>query len=776
MSNKFSQTHFEIIRVTVPSVTGACTIGSSAGFGTPLTCDQVTNDETIYSFASEYSPLIPENNVFKCIKSISETPTKLESGKGLSSRGTMSLLLKDFDGDPNKDSPAVLADSSIIKQGTYLGKWNERNILANRNITVEYHTEEDYPTPVQTRTYLTESMQDNGNGTWSLRCKDVMSAINFDEYQFPSNDAGFLRLDIDDTTTTIPVDTNPYAIDDVILTGEEFMRVTGVSNIGTGSATVTVQTRGTPIVFTEELTRTSRDSHSAGDAVFNCTVSNNQRIDDFIELLLLDADIDPVLIANSKPGWTTEVDEWQSGTRINTLWYKQEDGNEVLASVMTDYLMDIWFDPTDNLIKISAISQWKTSNSVVEEGKQITYDTFKYVVDDNLRATRAYAVYDKSYLSRSDDIESFARLQVFNDSILEDSDYYGKPKAYRFPNSRLLDDGTAALLVKRYVNRFGLAPKKYSWMCEERFLDFKTGDVVDLRTPELQSITGLQNTNTRAQILSIKPKYAKVGREYAISAITYSPEFTDSDIIYRNFPEMQNVNLYDEAGRPNEAVDLTFVFDGVKIGSSDRTVPSMVAGNFVAGSTLTIIFIGGTDLQSKGGDGGSGGSSELDQESGTWLIIAQPTAGTDAGSCFDDNGIDCTIYLSGPTGNVTYPTADGYIRAGGGGGGATSAANEVAGDGGGGGAGVTIGFGGNAGTAFSPTSGETTGKSGKPSDEQGNGGLSNGSGGKGGNWGQDGNPSQTPAGIKGKGLAGLLTTLIGATASRFINGGGNPSL
>lgn len=772
----FNQLHFEIVRITAPSVTGVCTVGDSLGFGTPLTCDQPSNSTKTYSFTNEFAPMIPEQ-AYKQIKSISETPTKLESGKGLSSRGTFNIILKDFKGDPNMESPALIDDPTIEKNGTYLAKLNARNIFANRDVVIELHTEESYPVPVQTRRYKVEYLQDKGNGTWSLKGKDVLSAINFDEYQFPSNEAGFLRTDIDETTTTIPVDTSTYTAPSVVLVGDEFMTVTGVSNIGSGSATLTVKARGSVVgtpQYTQTLSRTDVDSHSGGDSVFICTVSDNQRIDDFIELVLLDAEIDPALIANSKPQWTSEVDEWHPSTRINTIWYKQEDGNKVLSSVLTDFMMDIWYDPTQDLIKISAISKWKTSNSKVAEDRQITYNTFKYSADDTLRSTRAYAVFNKKYLARSDDIENFANVSFFKDSILESSDYYGEQKAFRFPNSRLLDSGSADLLTKRYVNRFGLTPINFNWSCEERFLDFNIGDVVDVLANDLQSASGNIATDVRAQILSITPKYNGVGRTYTVQAKTYSPEFESTDIIYRNFETMNNINLFNEAGRPNTAVDLTFVFDGVKIGSTDANTPAMRAGNFVAGSTLTIIYINGTDHQAKGGDGGSGGGSEYDQETGTWWNTP-PTAGKNGGNCYDDDGIATTIYLSGSTGNATYPTSDGYLRAPAGGGGGSVANNEIAGDGGGGGAGIQVGIGGPAGIA-DRTGSVNEGKTGNNGTETGTGGLSNGLGGKGGNWGENGTSSAAAGGNKGKGLAGTVTTIEGATAARFINGGGEPSL
>ena len=40
-----NQHHFEVLEIDLPVITGACTIGSAQGTGTPLTCDQAWTSE-----------------------------------------------------------------------------------------------------------------------------------------------------------------------------------------------------------------------------------------------------------------------------------------------------------------------------------------------------------------------------------------------------------------------------------------------------------------------------------------------------------------------------------------------------------------------------------------------------------------------------------------------------------------------------------------------------------------------------------------------------------
>ena len=54
-----NQQHFEVLEIDLPVITGACTIGSSPGYGTPRTCDQAWSGEyKTYKFTNQNAPLI----------------------------------------------------------------------------------------------------------------------------------------------------------------------------------------------------------------------------------------------------------------------------------------------------------------------------------------------------------------------------------------------------------------------------------------------------------------------------------------------------------------------------------------------------------------------------------------------------------------------------------------------------------------------------------------------------------------------------------------------
>ena len=312
-------------------------------------------------------------------------------------------------------------------------------------------------------------------------------------------------------------------------------------------------------------------------------------------------------------------------------------------------------------------------------------------------------------------------------------------------------------MVNRTVNRY-IDPQKYTSKTQERKLNYKTGDVVNLDTSLDINFDGSNSQTVRAQVISVKTNYTAFGRDYTSKFYSYEPIFVnDSEIIISG--NVTDINLYIQyAGAPSQAVDLTFIFDGAIGGSSSSGIPAINAGNFAVGSKLTIILVNGADLQAKGGDGGNGGNDP------TGGLPLNPTNGVGGGTVYNANGVDTDIYFSGATPSAIYPNADGYIRAPSGGSGGFNAlpislGAWTGGDGGNAGDGRSIGFGGLAGLPIA-------------FNFKGSDGAVDGS--KTG-WGNDGANNDATGGLKGRGVAdgGGVVTFFGDTPARYINGGGD---
>lgn len=768
---------YEMVRLTLPVVSGTCTLGDGEGWYTPKTCQESQTGYVSFGFATpDYNPtatMAGVDTIYPQIVKIAETPPKLKPNKGLGSRGTLKITLADFPGDPGptRTSP----------EGKFLEKMKARWVMEGHDIVlylahgnVNYPTEADY----QRRTYRTDSLTYNNDGTWTLECTDNLYFLDKEETVWPLQTNSQLRQSITEDTITIPVDADTdYTGVEVIRIGSELMSVVSVQDNQTGSATLTVGTRGTAIMIgSTRISVTEREEHDAGDEIFICRVIEDLDLADLLSLILTDSGLSSGSIPLAE--WKDELAVWHPTTKVNTIFTTPDPTEEVVSRILQDYLMDMWMDVTTNSVRLSAISVWRQSDTVVEEGKGIQYGTFQYSELPDERYSRASVMYDKKNLTESDDIENYRKLSLNVDARAEQ--VYGVPRLAQLENSFLLDKPAADLLVQRYVARYKNTPQEYTWSCPERFLDFSVGDVVDLETESLVGFDGLP-ANQRGQITSIQPKYTKNGRSYSVKAFTYEqPYSTGGGNEFTLSGRLLNINLFTAAGAPPEPVDVTFILNNVTVGSTSNTVAAIRAGGFPEGSTIKIIVRG--LMSSRGGNGGLGGHFE--EEGGIDYFCTPPTGGQNGGIIYDAEGTDTEIYLAGTVDGIQ---ADGYMKAPGGGarGGVANCHTTGRhppnfGGGGGGGAGIEGGKGG--GTRFGSgnppdtVKGEdgqedgTAGAGGKPWPD--NSGANDGY--AGGSWGEDG--VGPDAGSAGKGLVknGAVVNIYtgGQQAARFINGNG----
>ena len=757
-----SQQHFEVLEIDLPVITGACSIGGASGYGTPLTCDEAwTGEYKTYKFTNQNAPLI-QGSPFRCIKSIGETATAIMPGKGLAGRGSLNITFDDFTGqDPNPDAPAVT--NTVKKQGTFFGKLAARQIFDNKLVRLKLYRVEsdgsiDLVNGAETRHYVAQSFNAGSNGTWKLNCKDVMSLANLDEKEWPITTNSFLRQDTTDTQQILQVDNETvYTIGMVIRIGDEFTRVTGVDTSDPSDHKIQVTTRGLSIVGTqsgEVLTLTEKDEHSAGDEIFICDESDDETIDSLITRILIDSDFDPALIPSTE--WAAEVNEWHATTRINTLHIESRSVNDVLKSILNGFLMDLWFSTTENKAKLSAISVWKQSSTTITEGKEVNAYAISKKPKESIRASRALVLYNKANLADDDSTTSYKKGAQFADNTIIVPELYGEHKDKRFENNVMLNKDSADLLVQRYVSRFKFTPYLRTFTADERYINYKTGDVVNINSEVDQGFDGANSNNIRAQILKINPSYTKEGRQYKVDAMTYEAAFEDNSEIVLD-GALGEANLYVLAGAPSQAVTITFVMTAYSFGQT-----SIRAGSFALGSKIILVLVNGFEGKANGGNGGNGAA-------GVAYSVFPPTSvpsdGQNGGTVYDAQGVDTDIYFSGPTPSAAYPTADGYIFAPNGGDGGFNyfqvGPNAWLG-----------GSGGDGGNGRLPGTGGAVGPVGDISSAGSNGSIND----TGIGWGQDGVDNDASKGLAGSGIidsGAANVVLFGATAARYVNGNGD---
>lgn len=554
--------------------------------------------------------------------------------------------------------------------------------------------------------------------------------------------------------------------------GDEFMTVLSVTNNQAANATLNVKGRNIqvgPPEFNDVLTFSRAFDHTAGDEVFVCEEFDRANIADVLRAILINADVPTARVPLSD--WYDEIALWQSGNTISGLFYESEASNDALMRILEPYLLDMWFDPIDNEIKLRAISQWQESSQTLTEGMEIDYESIRLRQKEEMRFSRAFISYRKPFLSDPEEPSSYKNNSVAIRTDVEEPELFDIPKIKQFRNSYFINTAVADLLTQRFVQRFGFTPVMYDWVTQERFLTFKTGDVVNIISNEAQGIDGRADTNLRAQVVKVQPVNTAIGREYKVSALTYqSAEGTGGGDVIRTITSGTELNLFVQVGGPPQAVTATFILDGGNFSSTTPGIPTIRAGNFASGSKVIIILRNGANLQSAGGAGGNGDGSN----------------GGAGGIVYDAEGIDTDIYLSGT--DSEGGTASGNLwAAGGGGGGGGNASNSgsiSSGGGGGGGNGRLPGAGGQiiepSSTPASP-GGNGSSTVALPG-QGGSGGVNAGNGGAGGSWGANGSNGTNgnianggTGGLAGKGIVkgGATVVLFGNTPTNFINGSGD---
>mgnify|MGYP000291879121 CR=1 FL=1 len=777
---------FEIVIIETDIVGPTCTVNGQEGWYTPLTCDETTvtgQKQHVFctpNFPSGIFDLLNVDEVFPQLSNISETPARIRPGRGLAGRGTLRFSLKDFPGDPGPTRESA--------QGDYIAKLRRRNILENKSVTIMLGHVIDGAIAMddlQSRHYVIDEFQYDGDGEWTITCKDELYLLDDDESIWPPETNGSLRSDITNSVTTIPVDAGTdYSTAEVVRVGDELMAVVSVAGNMTSSAALTVATRGSNItnVAGDVLSITQADSHESGDEVFICRVIDDTRLDTLLTDILTEVGVPAARIPSTD--WTSEIDLWHPATRVNTIYTETDNVNRVVAKILSDFLMDIWFDPVSRSVRLSAISVWRQTDITVNEGVEIEAASLNYNTRPEGQFTRTSILYDKRNLTEADEVTNFRKLSR-NVNATAEADYGVRPK--RLDPSILLDQTAADLLTQRHTTRFSVPPVTYRWVTREQFLNFTTGDVTNINSPELIGFDGLPQVQ-RAQITRVRPVYnRRQGRLYNIEAEAYEPPIADPDapleffITGRNY----NLNLHVLAGAPPMPVNVTFILNTDAIVGSMSTSfdqPAVRAGNFAPGSEITIIQLSGSKWSSKAGFGGSGGVSSADSEFTARIL---PRGGDDGGLVYDAEGVNTIIWLSGTVG---ARTANGEMRApgGGGAGGIYSTTGTSTGGGGGGGTGIDPGVGGaSSGDDGFPNDLPFRGADG---DEDGNGGAGGTArqgtgtgaqdGGDGGDWGLAGGSTTGDGQTFTGGSAGHALRKGGATitihgSANFTQGGGD---
>ena len=687
--------HYYVVELDLLEVVGACTNNGNAGFSTTLTC----NDQSGYSTSVETHKftdtglILAESDIHKCVTKVSETTPKLKAGNGVASRAKCTVNFRNFIGDPNLTSPALVANASIENNGTFFGKLKQRNILTNRPLRIKYYkVDGGVTTLIRTNHYICVGLKQSKSDMWTMSCQDILYKADNKKSQFPRIVKAKLTNDITSGQTNIAVtgdiaDWTPFANYTAVV-GDDLLMIANAT--GSSTAVVLTVVRSNTITLGSRTIENNPVKHDSGDEVFRGRKFVNADLYDVIEAVFEDAD----MLTTEYDGTTiaAELDSWlpSIASSVDAIFYESDDSESVLNDLCKTFMLDIYTDTSIGKVTLKATSPWNSTTAVLTEGVEITFNSVDIDEPSDLFYSRAFLQYDKRNLLANNDDVNFKRSSIAFNSDLEGANFYGEEKIKKMGKSIILSNKlnnieVADLTTVRYAQRFSNRPQTIDFEIEEDDVDFKIGDVLEVRALQNQDSSGNIKTGVRAQAVQITPSY-NIGRKYKVKTITYNPYIGGVEggdyIVNSDFDN----NLFTIAGGPVSSDTFNFIFGNANYGQS--TLQQAIAiGSFPTGSIVNIVFLNGSVSVGKGGDGGYGklnGNSPTDGQNGGNNIACT-------------SGVEVNVYLNGTTpdlGNGTY-SADGYVfAAGGGGGGAFVAPGDEIGGGGGGGAGYQTSSGG----------------------------------------------------------------------------------
>ena len=786
-----------LVELNVPTVTN-----DTGGYQTPLTAvtgnDFPTYGEKVLKFTDSMGG-DSLTGYYKCISNISINLPKFNPFAGVAGRATLSISFVDFVGDPDPDSPAVQAESGILKRGTYFSKLASRQILNNKVIVVkEYNATTD--TELRTFSFKVNDFNTNSGGTWVLTAKDELSSLSEDTAKFPKPFSGTVLNTPNETGTLIQVqgDYLEWSGDYAIQIGNELCtidNVTGdsaISNITVDSRTAFVLSTGTSI-RSYKKTIENINTTSAANRV---AVYESKTLSYIITSILDEYDI------NYDPSLVTEIDTWAGTSTYGCVFVGEDAAIDVLNKICELFLIYIYSDPQDNgVVKAQAASSWKQSEVVLTEGKEITYNKGSVKFSNELRYSRVQLKFDQF---DPFDESTYLKDETRYNGEYESDEFYGEEKLKELPKTPILSNSSsdaerARINAVRFLNRWALKPKEYE--IEIRWKDAQTlqvGDVITILKDEIVQPDGVIADQNRAQIMSMTVSTGGVNR---VSCVSYEPYEADTENHIKINKDL-DVNLYIEAGAPPTGLqDSEYTFFVESFGSSKFGIRNVIGqlnqqASVISGSgwkcpvTLNLVLLDGMTITAKGGNGALG----LKGESGT---VNQETVGAGNGGtavAVTGDGVRIIIWFTGvnTVQGVEYD-CDGYVLAPGGGGGSgdgvigyspTQQGTTVyEGGNGGGGVGYPVGLSTPGATPASiaiPTKVAPIGTEGIGELIAPITGILDYSGADGGNWGEDGDDAAngTVGGLAGGAFnlgTGQIVINTNITGGRIINGNGDPA-
>lgn len=552
-----------------------------------------------FSESTDYLPGdIPS---FPNIKSIQYTPQKIDPGRSMGERASVSITFTDHpDNDTFFDKYWAERPYDAWSSGTFWGKWRARNpFIKGRPLRYIAGLVGQSIEEMETRHFIVETTSGPGaTETFQIVAKDCLKIADGDRAQAPKKSQGILFQDIDETQLTLTLD--PAGIGDLeyptsghLAIGEEIVSFTRPP--GSDVCTIVRAQLGT-----------EPEEHDDGDLCQVVLDITGELASTIIGDLLRDyAAADPDWIPQAE--WDTEVGTYNNrvyGSHIATPTAVADLINELIEQVG----LVMWSDLMTNQIKMRTLRPVTSGEQLVDDDG-VLEKTLKVNEQEDKRVSQVWTSF--AQINPLEDLERQANYQSGVVTIDSQSEIdYQQPAIYKVW-SRWMDRfnrSGASRLNAQILSRYRDPPREFMFSADRFQNVLSEGRGFRIRSRYLQDPTGAP-VIVPAIVTSLEPMFDqyKVTAEEMLFAQRDDLEDIRLIVIDQNAYHLNLREVHDSIYTPPESgVEVLFVIEaGVTVGGTTATLPSIVVGDWPPGATLSLQIRG--DVRGAGGNGGSRG-------------------------------------------------------------------------------------------------------------------------------------------------------------------------
>lgn len=423
--------------------------------------------------------------IIPSLVSVSTAPTRINlassnpDAQGLGNRALCTITFQDHAHSDRVVDPYVDGRSwnPLDKsRGSFWTRWLVRNKY-RQNITIRVY--EGYAgqalSAMTKRTYFLQSVQGpDSSGRVVMQGKDILARIEERKAQAPVASAGVLFSDITDSATSFIVAgalLSEYPASGSVRLNDEVLSYTARAASG-DNIEFTGVTRGQD--------GTTADAHEVDDTVQLCLRYSNAEIHTVLEdLLTTYGGIDGSFLDTT--GWETEVDNYRSLFRLNTLITEPTSVAQLVSQIQTQTMCYLWWDERAAEVYLKAIRGIDEEPTRFTDESNILEGSFALTERPRERASQIWLSYDKrDAAGRNDDIKNYATTLIVANLESETDELYGEPSIRRiFCNwltSGAFVQTIGSILITRYVD----VPSQLTFRVDAKDRAIWVGDTVEI--------------------------------------------------------------------------------------------------------------------------------------------------------------------------------------------------------------------------------------------------------------------------------------------------------